>query len=492
MLRKIRTMLAAVFLFLATMLFVDLSGVAARHFAWVAKVQFLPALLSLNVLVVAALLLLTLVFGRIYCSVVCPLGVMQDVFAFFGRLRKKNPYRFSKERRWLRYGVLAVFVILIIFGVNALYVLVAPYSAFGRIAATIVRPVYAFCNNVFAYFSELTGSYVFSHEEICLSVSATLIIALVTLILLGILAWRGGRTYCNTICPVGTVLGFFARFSLLKVHILEEKCISCGKCGRHCKAACLDSKNHAIDYSRCVVCGDCLGECHEKALVYGLRRGKKEETSSGPMDKGRRAFLVGATISTAAALFAQDKKTVDGGLAVIEDKVAPQRKTPVHPAGSLSARHLRQHCTACQLCIAECPNHVLRPSTDLRTFMQPEMSFERGSCKPFCNRCSAVCPTGAIRPISLEDKVSTQLGHAVWIEKNCVVTTDGVQCFMCSRVCPAGAITLVAKDVSDENSLKVPAVDTAKCIGCGACENMCPSRPLSAIYVEGHEVHKLI
>ena len=158
--------------------------------------------------------------------------------------------------------------------------------------------------------------------------------------------------------------------------------------------------------------------------------------------------------------------------------------------GSLSARHFAQHCTACQLCVSNCPNDVLRPSTSLSTFMQPTMSYERGYCRPECTKCGDVCPTGAIKPITRAYKSATQIGHAVWIKKNCVPLTDGVECGNCARHCPTGAITMVPINPKDEHSLKIPAVNEARCIGCGACENLCPARPFSAIYVEGHEVHR--
>ena len=198
-----------------------------------------------------------------------------------------------------------------------------------------------------------------------------------------------------------------------------------------------------------------------------------------------------ATIAATAALRAQEK-TVDGGLAAIADKKIPDRKTKIVPPGARSIRNLESHCTACQLCVAACPNGVLRPSTDLGSMMQPESSYERGYCRPECTRCSEVCPAGAINPITVADKSSVQIGHAVWVKDNCIPLTDGVECGNCARHCPVGAITMVHSDADDENSLKIPVVNTERCIGCGACENLCPSRPFSAIYVEGHEVHRVI
>lgn len=498
MLRKIRLVLALFFWVAITMLFLDFTGTVHSWFGWMAKIQFVPAILALNVGVVIGLVVLTLVLGRVYCSVICPLGVMQDFFAWLGRRGKKrrNKYSYSPAISWLRYGMLGLFVIALVAGVSAIYTLIEPYSAYGRIASNILAPVYAWCNNLLAGYAEKSGSYAFYETEIIMR-SITLIVAVVTLVALFILSWRNGRTYCNTICPVGTVLGFLSKYSWLKPVIDTSKCNGCGLCGRRCKAACIDTKNHEIDYSRCVACMDCIDNCHQHAISYkhlkpakGDVNDTKEETRK--TDNGRRTFItgVGAVVAT-AAVKAQDK-VVDGGLAVIEDKKIPVRKTRIVPPGAISLRHFSQHCTACQLCVSVCPTKVLRPSTDLKTFMQPESSYELGFCRPECTKCSEVCPDGAIVKITEAQKASTQIGHAVWVKENCLPLTKGVSCGNCARKCPVGAITMVAYDPNDPESPKIPVVNDERCIGCGACENLCPSRPFSAIYVEGHEHHREI
>ena len=488
MLKKIRTILAAVFFVLITLLFLDFTGTLHQWLSWMAKIQFLPAVMALNVVVVVALIALTLVFGRIYCSIICPLGVFQDILA---RLRrKKNKYSYSKEVKWLRYPVLVVFVLAGVAGIGSLFQLLAPYSSYGRIATMIFQSIWKLGNNLLAMLAERMDSYAFYSIDTWMRSLPVLIIAVLTLVVLVVLAWRGGRTYCNTICPVGTILSFFARFSWLKIHFDEDKCKNCSLCSKNCKAACIDFKTHTVDYSRCVACGNCIESCKFGALRYIHKSGKSGKAES--VDASKRSFLLASALVSTAALAQKKEKLMDGGLAELEDKVAPKRQTPLTPPGSLSFKNLSTRCTGCQLCVSECPNQVLRPSGDLMHLMQPTMSYEHGYCRPECTRCSEVCPAGAIKKIDQDEKTSIQIGHAVWIKKNCVVLTDEVECGNCARHCPCGAIEMVQLDPNDEESPMVPAINEAACIGCGACEYVCPSRPFSAIFVEGHEVHRKI
>ena len=197
MLRKIRIILASVFFIGVTLLFLDFTGTVHAWLGWMAKVQFLPALLSLNLGVLAVLILLTLLFGRVYCSVICPLGVMQDIISWIhGKTKKKNRFRFSYSpaKHFLRYTVLVLYGAAIVAGLHSVVALIAPYSAYGRIASNLLAPVYQWGNNLFAWMAERADSYAFYSTEVWIKSGATFAVAVITLVVVGVLAWKHGRT----------------------------------------------------------------------------------------------------------------------------------------------------------------------------------------------------------------------------------------------------------------------------------------------------------
>ncbi len=509
MLKKIRVILAALVFVAVTLLFLDFTGAIHHYLGWLAKIQFLPAVRALNLVVVIALVILTVLFGRVYCSVICPLGVFQDGVANLSKKGKKGKYSYSPEVKWLRYGVFILFVVALIAGVNAFVALLAPYSAWGRIVQNFLAPICQWGNNLFASIAEKHESYAFYTKEVWLKSLPTFIIALVTLVAVVILAWKNGRTYCNTICPVGTTLSFFSRFAAFRPVIDASKCKSCHLCEHKCKAACIDiDGGKTIDYSRCVDCFNCIDNCKFGALKYCFAWGTKPEVPSGdtsaPADKTRRAFMVGSALALGGSALSSvkalaqtepaDEEPVkiegEGGFADIIPKVAPKRSVAITPFGSESVKDFYSHCTACQLCVAVCPNNVLRPSKDLKHLMQPEMSFERGYCRPECVKCSEVCPAGAILKITPEEKTQWKVGTAHITPWLCIVDNGTVEeCGNCARHCPTGAIQMVRKDPDNPRSVRIPSVDESKCIGCGACENLCPARPVSAITVDGYQIH---
>ena len=374
MLRKIRNTAAAVFITVITLLLLDFTGTLHAWFGLMAKVQLLPAVVAVNAGVVAALVLLTLLFGRVYCSVICPLGVFQDVVSQAAARRRKNRFRYSRALSWLRYGILVLFLVAMVAHFKPVSNLLAPYSAYGRIVSNLFAPLYQWGNNLLAYLAERAGSYAFYTVDVWVKGAATLAVAAVTFIVLAVLAWRNGRTYCNTVCPVGTILGLASRFAVFKPRIDASKCNGCGLCARNCKASCIDAKTHRIDYSRCVACMDCLGKCRQGAISFSRKPAADRKPDAGhkpdavepatlkaavaagePADASRRKFLSLVGVMACATVRAQEKK-VDGGLAVIEQKKIPRRTTPITPPGSLAVRNMEAHCTGCQLCVAVCPN----------------------------------------------------------------------------------------------------------------------------------------
>ncbi len=557
MLGKIRTAVAAAVFFCLCLLFLDFTGTIHAYLGWMAKIQLVPAALALNVGVIAGLAVLTLLFGRVYCSVICPLGIMQDIASrIHGRTAKKNKFRFRyrKALNWLRYTVLGVFVLVMALGGVSIAALIEPYSTFGRIVSNLFAPVYAAGNNLLAWIAERAGSYAFYSTDVWIKSIPTFVAAAVMFVLLMVMAWKDGRLWCNTICPVGSLLGLLSRFSLFAPTIDTDRCVNCGLCSRGCRSSCIDDKNHRIDYSRCVMCMDCIDSCREGAVQIRFRYGKKagkqsacnaatgnedtaenngtttlsesttamrsaennaerrvvkqpaenkaerrvvKQSAENNADQGRRSFISGIAMAAGTAALAglngkvasaQEMK-VDGGLAELLPKQSPRRETALVPFGAKSLKNFTDKCIACQLCVSVCPNGVLRPSTALDRLMQPEMSFEKGYCRPECTKCSGVCPTGAISGITREEKSSIKIGTAAVDYTLCLPANGTDSCGNCARHCPSHAIHLVPnKDAAMR--FKVPAVDEEQCIGCGACEYLCPSRPISAIKVNGIGVHR--
>lgn len=507
----VRRGVALVIFLLITLLFLDFTGTIHTYFGWLAKIQFIPAILALHFAVVIALIALTLIFGRIYCSVICPLGVFQDIISRSATSKKKRRFKYRRPLTILRVSVLIIFVAMFIMGMGQVVALLEPYSAYGRIASNLFAPIWGWGNNLLAYFAERADSYTFYRTDVWIKSIPTLLVAAATFVIIVVLAFKSGRMYCNTICPVGTILGVLSKYSLLKVRLNKSKCNSCGLCAMGCKSSCIDTKTGEIDYSRCVTCFNCIDKCRKGALSYGrgnisrvsddvasevgnrpikgdnapIKGDNSTSKSDDIKDRGRRDFLAITSLFVGSSVIKAQEMKVDGGLSVIGDKKVPKRDRAITPPGSKSDRNFFAKCTACQLCVSVCPNQVLRPSSDINRFMQPEMSFERGYCRPECTKCSEVCPNGAILPISKADKSSISIGTAHWIEKNCVVLTDGVKCGNCARHCPTGAIQMINRD-----GREIPAINTARCIGCGACEYVCPSAPFSAIYVEGNSQHR--
>ena len=506
-LRKGRIILASLMVLLILFLFVDLyEWIPEKTFNTLLYIQFVPSLL--NFLTVFSLLtaggfllvlVLTLLTGRLYCSLFCPLGIMQDIINRISRQRsnKKRFFRFSKPHPLLRYSFLGIMVLTVVFGFGFITAWLDPYSIAGRTYTYLFMPAVLRVNNSLASLLNSIGIYSLSHKNLMQPSILPAVLSFLTMGAIGYFAWKRGRIFCNTICPVGTLLGEISRFSLFKVRFNQNRCTRCGKCAAVCKSECINIKNYAVDYTRCVTCFNCLDICPESALSFSpvMRKHKNSPVSvektraSGSHNINRRKLLV-----TALALLAGNR------IYELKKNKMPDNKNnlllnekdyPVAPPGSKSIARFNEICTGCSLCVNACPTGVLQPAVaeyGLFGFMQPHMDYITNFCNFDCLKCGTICPTGAILPLSLEEKHLTQMGKAVFVEQNCIVHTDGTDCGACSEHCPTKAVKMVPYN----NGLLIPEVNDSICVGCGACEYACPvEAPFKAIYVNGNDVQQL-
>jgi ferredoxin-type protein NapF len=477
MLKKLRVLVSLTVFCLISLYFLDLAGIVPSWVGRLAEVQFVPAWISHNFAVFACLAAATLLFGRIYCSSICPMGAFQDVVIRCSR--KKMVYR--KNSPALRWAVLGVCLLAFHLGFAIALGMLDPYSAYGRMAVHLFKPVYMCMNNGLAKVFNHFGNYAFYHSSVVLASVFSLIAALLTFAAISVMAWARGRLYCNAICPVGTVLGFASKFSLFKIRIDKNKCVSCGLCEKKCKAQCIDAKNKSIDYSRCVNCFNCIDSCKGKGIRFGFAHRPAVAERSLPVaerSRSRRKFLLAGLAAAAVpkVAFAQASEASNSSKAV-------------SPPGAVSEKHLLARCTACHLCVSKCPSKALKPAFmeyGLGGMMMPLMNFEKGFCNFDCTACADVCPSDALVQITKEQKHRLQVGRVVFEPELCVVHTEGYSCGACSEHCPTQAVKMVPY----KDGLTHPFIDTDICVGCGGCEFICPVRPKRAIHVEGNKVHQ--
>jgi ferredoxin-type protein NapF len=352
-------------------------------------------------------------------------------------------------------------------------------------------------NNRVAGLLEGVNVYVIYPEDIT---PARGISYVVPVFMLGLVTWFSftrGRLYCNTICPVGTLLGLLSRISVFRIRMIEEHCTKCGKCAVECKASCIRVKTLEVDFSRCVGCYNCISVCQDDAIKY--LPATRSYAGSGPDDPTRRKALT-HILTTAALLsgfrnpvFAQEEGTEPEETEIenkIPTEIEPVKNFPVTPPGSLGLRHFTTRCTACHLCVSVCPTSVLQPSIveyGLSGIMQPHMDYATNYCNFECTLCADVCPTGAILSLTAEAKKTTQMGQVQLILENCVVYAENTACGSCSEHCPTQAVTMVPY----REGLTLPEIVPEICVGCGACEYACPVLPFKAIYVDGHQIHQV-
>lgn len=366
-------------------------------------------------------LIATLLFGRVYCSVFCPLGLFQDALMLI--FRRKVP---AQKNRPYKY-VLALISFGAMIGGTAFAVrCIDPYTMSGSAASGAISGI-VFCAAV------------------------------------ALLTFCKGRAFCANVCPVGAVLGLLSERAPCKMRIDGEKCVSCGLCASKCPTGSIDFKNKTVNNETCVRCFKCTGACRRHGISFGFG---KTASSPAPVDASKRKLIAGAIGVAAVAALA-----VKSG-AVLGKSIARKVKNVLVPAGAQGAGVLAARCLNCNLCVQNCPMKILKKANADYPAVHLDYS-DNGFCGFECDKCAQICPSGAIRRLTLAEKQRTQIGLAD------VDTDVCVQCGLCVMKCPREAIT---KEYGD-----FPRFDAEKCIGCGACQAACP---VKAIAVKPLEAHK--
>jgi ferredoxin len=365
-----------------------------------------------------------------------------------------------------------------------------PYSISGRFLTYFFRPLIILVNNLLAGIFGEFDLYTFVHQPVILYSPVVYLIPAAFVIVVFILSFTRGRLYCNTLCPVGTFLGLISKASILRIKFTDEKCTRCGRCAVACKSSCIDFLNRNIDHSRCVDCFNCIATCPDKAIKFGfVTIRKKGVVNVDKTDDNKRGFII-ASILMLSGLSRSNVAGQEKSIPIpkIASTVKENRTSPVCPPGSTGIKNFTANCTACSLCISECPNNVLVPSVrqyGISSLMQPYMDYHTGFCAYECVRCIEICPTGAMLPMVVDAKKLTQIGKAVFIKDNCIVKTEKTACGACAESCPTKAVHMIPY----EGRLVIPETTDDICIGCGHCEYACPTIPYKAIFVNGNPNH---
>jgi len=396
---KIRIAFSLIIFLLFLVLFLSGEKIAAALSPFLLSFQLAPALLKVisnpGFLAIAALiflLIITMLFGRVYCSFLCPLGALQDFFIALPRkIGWQQKHSYQKPLNWLRYSILALTTVTALLGSLILLILLDPYSLTGRIISHLVEPVFVWTYNKIIALPKLFHIYFFFKETAYVPLSLFLL-TLAFLLLILFMSLRWGRLYCNSICPVGTILGLISRFSFFKFDIDETSCSECSSCETVCKAGCIDPENKKIDSTRCVGCFNCIASCPQPAINYKPVLFSTTRITWSPQ---RRGFIIGSAAAVGAVLFAFHNR-----IRAAVASTLPYQKQPVTPPGSVELKRFTQLCSAC-------PTKVLTPTFweyGIAGLMQPLMDFDRSFCDYECNTCGQACPTGAILPLKLEEK----------------------------------------------------------------------------------------
>ncbi len=432
--------------------------------------------------------IVTVVFGRIFCGWICPLGAVHQSLSFIFKKTKflKPPKEEKKSLSW-KYFILIIVLSGALFGLDLAGYL-DPLSFLTRSFSVSVFPAAAYALsslNGIIYEIGLTsiGRSLFQLLENW-TFNVTFIHGfLVGLLFLGALAlnaWKE-RFWCRYLCPTGALLGFLSRWNVLKLRIDEEKCIQCGLCTQHCETQANPFPREKWKSAECVYCETCASICPTGAIGFPLSGEPEKMTNLSNVNLSRRKLLLTTFVGMATVpLFRLTPVLKRASLKLIR------------PPGSLAENKFLAKCVKCGQCMRACPTNGLQPArgeAGPEGLWTPHLVPKIGYCEYYCSLCTQVCPTGAIQKLTIEEKNEIKIGSA-WINKSrCIPYVLGKPCIVCEEHCPVSpkAIKLVEVEtrLPDGKTViqKGPVIDLETCTGCGICENKCPIMDDPAIRV---------
>jgi MauM/NapG family ferredoxin protein len=426
---------------------------------------------------------LALFLGRIFCGYMCPLGATIDFADWFRGRKGKGQNGFEEQGRYrhLKYWFLIGLAGSALLGISWIF-LFSPLSLATRFFAFVVYPPTLMVSNLFLELFRPVfphvglGPLAFVH----LNVPQYNTNFFVALFVLGILAlgMLKPRFWCRNLCPAGAIIALFSLRPLFR-RVVSERCTACGKCVRACPMAAISKDFKGTAHSECITCLRCREVCPEQAVSFQVTR--KGPMMTKEVDLGRRSVLgAGAAGMAMAAVTMTNLHHLHGH----ESPRALRSSRLIRPPGALPETDFQARCVRCGECIKACLTNTLQPvwlEAGLSGLWTPKVTARLAGCEQGCAVCGQVCPTGAIRLLSLEEKIFAKIGTARIEKSRCIAWEQDKKCLICDEICPYNAI---ASQFVADHPVTVPVIDENKCNGCGYCEAKCPVIGESAIIVE--------